>query len=122
MSVSLERIEWLNVGLVVVAVLVAEFTPWPDAWSVAAGGVMMAGNVWFMKGIMRRVLRPGGPGRLGVAMAMLLGKFALLLGLLGLLFWQVRLDGTSFALGISLFLVAAVVEAVRASVVNRGEQ
>ncbi len=121
-SFRLEDVERLHLALLGSAVLAAVLLPWPKPGSVLAGGAVMGLNVWLMKGIVRRLLRAEGPQGVGTAMILLLLKFALLLGLLGLLFWRVSLDGMSFALGITLFLVAAVVEAVRASFSNQGEQ
>jgi len=118
----LERIEVLNLVLVVAAVLAAWLTGWLDPWSVGLGGAVMGLNVWLMKGIVRRALRPGGPGRTAVALGLLVGKFGLFLGLLGLLFWRASIDGMGFAVGITLFLVASVVEAVRVGLQPENEE
>ena len=59
---------------------------------------------------------------MATAVAMLVAKFGLFLGLLGLIFWRVSVDGLSFAVGITLFLAAAVVEAVRVGVPPHSEE
>ena len=117
---QLERVERLHLSLLALVVASAALTNWLHPWSVAAGGGVMAANVWLMKSVVRRALRPD--GQAGVAMAMLAGKFGLLLALLVLLFWRVSLDGMSFAVGITLFPAAAVIEAVRVETRAQGEQ
>lgn len=121
-TVRLERIEWLHLGLVVAVVAAAALTRWLEPWSTALGGAVMGGNVWLMKGVVRRALQPGGRARMAAGIAMLVAKFGVLLGLLGLLFWRISLDGASFAVGITLFLIASVAEAVRVGMLQQREE
>jgi hypothetical protein len=113
MAVRLEDIERLHLGLLAGAVLLAAATPWLSPSSVLLGGGVMAANFWLMRQMARRLLGADRGRRPGVVVALLIGKFSLFLGLLGLLFWRVPLDPAAFGAGATLLLVACVVGAVR---------
>ena len=114
---AVERLHWLLLaGAVGLAFLVPEASP----ASVAAGGGFMGANVNLMKHLLRRVLRPGGPS-LAPAMILLVLKICLFLGLLVLLFRRIPIDGLSFAAGATVFLIAAVIGAVRTGGTSQGE-
>ena len=114
---AVERLHWL---LLAGAVALSFLIPSASPASVAAGGIFMGANVNLMKQILARVLRPGGP-RLAAAMTLLVLKICLFLGLLVLLFRRIPIDGLSFAAGATVFLIAAVIGAVRAGETSQGE-
>lgn len=109
---GIERIERLHWGLLAAGVALAFLVPGLSPIGVAAGGVFMGANVNLMKRLMQRLLGPGGSGNAGSAVALMILKTGLFLALLALLFWRVPIDGLSFAVGTTLFLVAAVVGAL----------
>ncbi len=108
---SLERIELLHLCLLALTALVALATGWLQVGSLLFGGGVMLANFWLLKGIVRRVLQPG-RGRYW-AVVLFVAKLALYLGLISLVFWRVPVEGLSFAVGVTLLLGAAVVEALR---------
>lgn len=118
---SIEQVEKLHWGLLVVAVGVALLVPGASPISVAAGGAFMGANVNLMKHLLRRVLRPGGEPRVGIAIGLLALKLCLFLGLLLLLFRRIPIDGLSFAGGATVFLVASVVGAALSGGASQGE-
>jgi len=92
--------------------------------SLLLGGIVMGVNFWLLR-LVTNVLRPsvleaGKPGRVALAIAALTLKFALFLGLLGLLFWRVPIDGLSFAVGVTLLLVACLLEVARGELRPKG--
>lgn len=113
MTLRLEDIERLHVGLLAVAVAVAFLTAWVSALSVLLGGAVMGGNFWIMRQLACRLLSAGHRQRPSVVVALLVGKFSLFLLLLGLLFWRVRLDPVGFTVGVTVLLVACVAVALR---------
>jgi len=111
-QVGIRRIERLHWLLLAAVVALSFAVPGLSPIGVAAGGAFMGVNVNLMKRLLQRVLGPGGGGSPTAAIALLVGKTGLFLALLALLFWRVPLDGLSFAVGATLFLVAAVVGAL----------
>lgn len=109
---SIERIERLHWGLLAAGVALAFLVPGLSPVGVAAGGLFMGANVNLMKRLLQRLLGPGGARNPAPAIAFMIGKTGLFLALLALLFWRVPIDGLSFAVGTTLFLVAAVVGAL----------
>ncbi len=112
MGIQLEQIERVHYGLIAVATAVAWLTGWGGPGSVALGGGVMAANLWLLKQITRRLLTKSAAERPGVVLLLVLAKFSIFLGLLGLLFWQVPLDPMAFAAGATLLMVACVVVAL----------
>jgi len=112
MRLRLEDIERLHLGLLAVAVCAAGATGWLAPLSLLLGGAVMGGNFWLMRQLAMRLLAPDGQ-RPGVVMALMLAKFSLFVGLVGLLFWRVALDPLAFGVGASLLLIACVVAALR---------
>ena len=78
------------------------------------GGGVMGANLWLMRQFVPRLLGDG-RWRGGVVVGLILGKFSLFMGLLGLVFWRVPLEAVSFSVGASLLLFACLAEAVRHS-------
>lgn len=109
MGIRLEQIERVHFALIAAATAVAALTGWFGAGSVALGGGVMAANVWLLKQISQRLLTPSvASQRPGVVLLLVLAKFSIFLGLLGLLFWRVPLDPMAFAAGATLLMVACV--------------
>ena len=124
MAIDLTRITRLHVGLVGATGGLAYATNWGAPGSLLLGGAVMGVNFWLLR-LATNVLRPSvldaaKPGRVAVAIAALTLKFALFLGLLGLLFWRVPIEGMSFAVGVTLLLVACLLEVARAELSGKG--
>jgi small neutral amino acid transporter SnatA (MarC family) len=81
------------------------------------GGAVMGANFYLLRVmsnlLVARAMDPSRRGRKAVAVAAMLLKFTLFLGLLGLLFWRVPIEGMSFAAGVTLLLIACVFEVLR---------
>lgn len=116
---TIDQVERLHWWMLAAVTLVAALVPGASPVSLAAGGLFMGTSVNLMKRLVARLVRPG--GRLAPALALLTAKTALFLGLLVLLFKRIPIDGMSFAGGATVFLVAAVVSAVRSGERSRGE-
>lgn len=117
MTIDLTRISTLHVVLVAATAGLAYATRWIDPVSLFLGGAVMGANFYLLR-LISNLLRPewldgAKRGRAAVAVAAMVLKFGLFLGLLAALFWHVPLEGMSFALGVTLLLVACVVEAAR---------
>jgi hypothetical protein len=112
MAVDLTRISKLHVGLLGATGGVAYATNWMEPRSLLLGGAVMGANFWLLR-LITNLLRPGGRARAVVALAAFVAKFTLFLGLIGLLFWRMPIEGVSFAVGATLLLVACVLEALR---------
>lgn len=117
MAVDLTRIGKLHVGLVGATGGVAYATHWMEPGSVLLGGAVMGANFYLLR-LIAWLLRPDAfdpekRGRVALAVAAFVLKFGLFLGLLAALFWRLPIEGMSFALGVTLLLVACVLEAAR---------
>ena len=117
MGVDLTRIAKLHLALLAATSGVAYITRWMEPRSVLLGGAVMGVNFLLLRLITNLLLpdalEPGRRGRTALAIAAFVLKFGLFLGLLAALFWRVPIAGMSFAAGVTLLLVACVVEAVR---------
>jgi len=112
MGLRLQDIERLHLGLLAAAVCAAYATGWLAPASVLLGGAVMAANFWLMRQLASRLLASGGR-RPGIVLGLMLLKFTLFIGLIGLLFWRVRIDPLAFGVGATLLLVACVGAALR---------
>jgi hypothetical protein len=117
MSIDLTRIGTFHVILLALVGAVAYATRWADAGSVLLGGLVMGANFWLLR-IITNVLRPGwleasARRRVALAVAAMTLKFGLFLALLAALFWRLPIEGMSFALGVTLLLVACLLEVGR---------
>lgn len=117
MAIDLTRIGKIHVGLLGATGGVAYATHWAEPGSVLLGGAVMGANFYLMR-LITNLLRPDAfdpekRGRVTLAVTAFVLKFGLLLGLLAALFSRLPIEGMSFALGVTLLLVACVVEAVR---------
>lgn len=117
-AVDLTRIAKIHVALLAAAVGLALATRLMDAVSVLLGGAVMGLNLWLLRIIGRALTAaatdPQRQGQAGWALGAILLKFGLFLGLIAALFWRLPVEGMSFAVGVTLLLVACVVEAVSA--------
>ena len=114
MSLRLEDIERLHLGLLAVVVGLAAITGWLSAGSVLLGGGVMGVNFWLMRHLFQRLFIPDDSvRRTPLVVALVIAKFSIFMGLLALLFWRVPLDAISFAVGATLLLIACVVGVFR---------
>jgi hypothetical protein len=122
MAVDLTRIGMWHIGLLAATCSVAYATRWAEPGSVLLGGVVMGANFYLLR-LITNLLRPDAfdptkRGRAALAVAAFVLKFGLFLGLLAALLWRLPIEGMSFALGVTLLLVACVLEAVRAELLT----
>ena len=109
MDRSIERIERLNVLLIGVGAIMGWGTGLLHVPSVVLGGAVMGANFWLLKKVVRGLLsRPGGRAKARAAF-WLMGKATFPLLLLSALFFRLSLQGGSFAVGVSLLLLACVI-------------
>jgi hypothetical protein len=113
MTLRLENIERLHIGLLALAIGLALWTSWLAPWSLGLGAAVMGLNMWILRQLFARVLVAGAVQSAPVVIALMTLQFLLFLGLLIALFWRVPLEPVSFAVGATLLLVACVVEALR---------
>jgi hypothetical protein len=112
MPLRLQDIERLHLGLLGIAVGAAYATGRLAPLSLLLGGAVMGANFWLMRQLATRLFTPA-RRRPELVLALVLAKFSLFIGLLGLLFWRVRLDPLAFCVGATLLLVACVIGALR---------
>jgi hypothetical protein len=112
--IDLTRIGRLHVVLLAASAVLAYVTRWLDPSSLLLGGIVMGINFWLLRvissGLIGAMQRRADRKRIGVALAAMTLKFALFIGLLGLLFWRLPIEGLSFAIGVTLLLVACLIE------------
>jgi hypothetical protein len=124
MAVDLTRIGKLHVGLLGATGGVAYATHWVEPGSVLLGGAVMGANFFLLR-MIATLLRPDTfdpekRGRIALGIAAFVLKFGLFLGLLAALFWRLPIEGMSFALGVTLLLVACVLEAAWQELAAKG--
>ena len=105
-------IERLHVALLAVACALAVGTGWLSAAGILLGGAVMGVNFWLMRQIFGRLFVPLADQRPVLVFGMVFAKFSLLLGVLGLLFFRVRIDALAFGIGATVLLVACVMAAL----------
>lgn len=110
----LREIERLHLGLLAAAVCAAWLSGWLAPASVLLGGAVMLLNLRLLSALVARLIAPDRSGSPGLVMALMLGKFALFIGLLALLIWRVPVDVPGFALGATILLVAITLSSLRA--------
>ncbi len=117
MGIDLNRILKIHAVLLASAVAGAWVTRWAEPASMVLGGLVMGVNFWLMRvlagALSTRAMRAEDRRRVGLAVGALALKFGLFLGLLALLLTHLPVEGMSFAVGVTLLLVACVVEAAR---------
>lgn len=117
MAVDLTRISLLHLALLAGAGALTYATRWGDPSSVLLGGAVMGANFYLLR-LITNLLRPdefdpNKRGRAMLAVGAFVLKFALFLVLLAALFWRLPIEGMSFAAGVTLLLVACVLEVAR---------
>ena len=117
MAVDLTRIGKIHVGLLGATGGVAYATHWAEPGSILLGGALMGANFYLLR-LITNLLRPDAfdpekRGRVALAVAAFVLKFGLFLGLLAALFRHLPIEGMSFAFGVTLLLVACVLEVAR---------
>jgi len=117
MAIDLTRIGKIHLGLLGATGCAAYATHWAEPGSILLGGAVMGANFYLLR-LITNLLRPDAfdpekRGRVALAVAAFVLKFGLFLGVLAALFWRVPIEGMSFALGVTLLLVACVLEVVR---------
>jgi divalent metal cation (Fe/Co/Zn/Cd) transporter len=116
MAIDLTRIGKLHVGLLGATGSVAYATHWIEPGSLLLGGAVMGVNFWLLRlitNVLRSSAERASRSRAAVAVAAMTLKFALFLGLLAAVFWRLPIEGMSFACGVTLLLLACVIEAAR---------
>ncbi len=117
MAIDLTRITRMHIGLVGATGGLCYATHWGEPGSLVLGGAVMGANFYLLR-LISNLLRPDAfdpakRGRTALAVAAMVLKVGLFLGLLALLFWRVPVAGMSFAAGVTMLLVACVLEVVR---------
>jgi hypothetical protein len=117
MAVDLTRIGKFHAALLGATGGVAYATHWMEPARLLLGGVVMGVNFWLLR-VISNLLRPDAfdptkRGQAALAVAAFGLKFGLFLGLLAALFWRVPIEGMSFAVGVTLLLVACLLEVAR---------
>jgi hypothetical protein len=117
MAVDLTRIGKIHLGLLGATSGLAYATQWAAPGSLLLGGAVMGANFYLLR-LITNVLRPDAfapekRGRVALAVAAFVLKFGLFLGLLAALLGHLPIEGMSFAFGVTLLLVACVLEVVR---------
>ncbi|MEO8603274.1 MAG: hypothetical protein ABI629_11925 [bacterium] len=115
MSSRLLEIERLHLGLLVAVVCAALVTGWFAPLSVLLGGIVMGVNLRLLAALTARLLAPGATRRPGVVVALVLAKFGLYIGLIGMLLWRLPIEPMAFAAGTTLLLIASVISSLRAA-------
>lgn len=113
MNPRLREIERLHLGLLGGAVCAAYLTGWLAPTSVLLGGAVMLVNLRLLSALVARLLTPQRSGRPAAVLAILLGKFVVFVGLLGLLVWRLPIDVPAFAVGATLLLIAITLSSLR---------
>ena len=108
-----------HVGLLGATGSVAYATHWIEPGSLLLGGAVMGANFYLLR-LTTYFLRPDAfdptnRRRAALAVVAFVLKFGLFLGLLAAVFWRLPIEGMSFALGVTLLLVACVLEAARSA-------
>jgi hypothetical protein len=112
---DLARIGKLHLGMVAAAGMLAYAARWGDPGSLVLGGAVMGANFWLLRIVssMLCASAAGGSSRAMLGVLAVVAKFGLLLGLLAMLFVRLPIEGMSFACGVTVLLVACVLEALR---------
>ena len=113
---SVERWTMILAALVILAAIVA--TPRGTAFGATLGAGLMVVNAYALRRIGHRVFRT--LARPGIAVLLLNVKMAVLFGLVFVCVRYLNADAVGFLIGISVFPVAVVIAAVRASELRHG--
>ena len=111
MQTTIEKIEQLNILLIGLGAGIRWATEYVHVPSLIVGGVVMQVNFWLLKKVVRTALSPsahdvGGKSR---APIWFVAKGLFFLALLSALFIRYPVHGQSFAIGVSLLLLACMI-------------
>ena len=111
MKTTIEKIERLNIILVGVSAGVGWATGYLHVLSLIVGGVVMQVNFWLLKKVVRTALTSsaGSPAGKSRAAVWFVAKGLFFLALLSALLIRYPIHGGSFAVGVSLLLIACVI-------------
>ena len=123
MAVDLTRIGKWHAGLVLGSGAVTYATHVGEPGSLLLGGTLMGANFWLLRLLTGAVCRgaadPAKGRYAGLAIGSMVLKSLLFLVLLGGLFVRLPIEGMSFAAGVTLLLVACVIEAAYTDIARR---
>ncbi len=108
---TIEKIERLNLALVGLGAGLSWLLGYGHGLSLLLGGAVMHGNFWLLKKLVRSLLSASsqsGPSRARAAV-WFVAKTLFFLGLLSVLLLRYPVHGQSFAVGVSLLLLACVI-------------
>ncbi len=107
--VDLSRMLGVSLALTAAATLASVITGWGRPGSVALGGLFMFANVALIRMLVSRLIRPGASR--AASLVLLVLKFLLMILLVVGVMLQFPVEPLSFAVGASMLLVAALLEA-----------
>jgi|SRR5215475_3168137 len=104
------RVELWHGAILLALVAISRAMSWLDPLALLAGGIFMGGNFLLLGLGVRWLLSPSvSKTRQRVGACLLMFKLLLFLALISAAFFQLRLDGVSFAVGVSSLLLASLV-------------
>jgi hypothetical protein len=104
------RVETWNGVIVLVSAAIAATTSVMDPLALLAGGIFMGVNFLLLGMGVRWIIAPNvSQKRRRLGMSLLALKLFLFLGLISVVFVQIKLDAVSFVVGVSSLLVASVI-------------
>ena len=108
---TLEKIERLNIVLLGLSAGFGWLLGYGHVFSLILGGIVMQGNFWLLKKLVRHALSPASQSWAGKSRAGLwfVAKSVFFLGVLSVLLARYPVHGQSFAAGVSLLLLACVI-------------
>ncbi len=108
---TIEKIEWLNLLLVGLSAGLGWLAGYGHIFSLILGGAVMQGNFWLLKKLIRSALSSSPKGWAGKSRTVLwfAAKSVFFLALLSVLLLRYPVHGQSFAVGVSLLLLACVI-------------
>lgn len=117
MAIDLSRITAIHLALLAIAAAACMALGRGQVAGIVLGGAVMALNVWLLKWVTGVLVAGGkdgeGSGKRGLAVFGFVLHFGMFLGLAAALFWRLPIDAPSFAVGVTILLIACVIEAVR---------
>jgi len=116
---NVSRIAWVFVFLGAVSELVI-FLSISGALCLTAAGTVAIINFRWLEVVIERVVQPGAPSYDLSSIFRIIGRFALLAGVLAAVAWLPHIDPVAIVLGFSAPVAALIVEGVRQSRVGGG--
>jgi len=113
------RLAWILVFLGAVSELVI-FRSISGALCLTAAGTVAIINFRWLEMVIERVVQPGSPRYDPSSIFRIIGRLALLAGLLAAIAWLPQIDPVAIVLGFSALVAALIIEGVRGSRVGGG--